>query len=128
MDRLAGRQTDIFLHHKMTLRPQLWPQLAKNTSSQNNAKKITFRSVRGPDRCQIGKRPLCFQQVTLSKIIRLTNNWPEMTQQVLHWRKITQKIELANKNPSQNHPQNSTFRSVKGPDDCYIRNQPLYFY
>ena len=28
----------------------------------------------------------------------------------------------------QNHPQHSTFHSVRGSDSCYISNQPLYFH
>ena len=39
----------------------------------------------------------------------------------------TKGPELA-KNYVQHHPQNVTLRSGRGPDRCYIGNQPLYFH
>ena len=36
--------------------------------------------------------------------------------------------ELEKKTPSRNHLQNSTFSSVRGSDNCYIGNQPLFFH
>ena len=35
--------------------------------------------------------------------------------------------KLAKNTPSQNHSENSTFRSAKGSDSCYIGYQPLYY-
>ena len=35
--------------------------------------------------------------------------------------------ELSKTMPSKTHPQNSTFRSVRGSASCYIGYQPLYY-
>ena len=36
MNRLKDRQIDGLLHHKVALRSQTWPELAKNTHSQSH--------------------------------------------------------------------------------------------
>ena len=50
--------------------------IAQKTPSQNHPQNIRFRSVRGPDRCYIGKQPLYFQKVILSKITRAREEYP----------------------------------------------------
>ena len=47
-----------FLHHKVATRPQIRPELAKKTPSQNHIQNRTFRSLRGSDSCYIGNQPL----------------------------------------------------------------------
>ena len=49
-----------FLHHKVAQRPQICPESAKNTPSQNDPQNYTFRSARRSNSCYIGFQPLCF--------------------------------------------------------------------
>ena len=53
-----------FLHHKMPLRPQIWPQIAKNLPSQNHPQNSTFCSVSGQT------------AVTLVSNRSIFNKWP----------------------------------------------------
>ena len=54
----------------MAQRPQIWPELAKNTPSLNDPQNSTFHSARGSDSCYIGYQQLYFYWITLSKVIR----------------------------------------------------------
>ena len=49
-----------FLHHKVAPRPRKWPELVKNTPSQNPPQNSTFGSVKASDRCQMDNQPLYF--------------------------------------------------------------------
>ena len=49
-----------FLHHKVPLRTQKRPELAKTTSSRNHFQNSEFGSVRGSDSCYIGNQPVYF--------------------------------------------------------------------
>ena len=64
-----------FLHHKVAPQPQIRPELAKTMLNQNHSQNITFRSVRGFDRCYFCKQPLYFQEVILSKITRVQEEY-----------------------------------------------------
>ena len=44
------------------------------------------------------------------------------------WPELAHKSGLNWPKRAQNHPQNITFRSGRGPDRCHIGNQPLYFH
>ena len=59
-----------FLHHKVAPRPQIWPELAKNTPSQNHPQNCTFRSARCSDGCYIGYQQLKWPWVKLSALRR----------------------------------------------------------
>ena len=62
-----------------------WPK-----NFQNHSQNVTFRSVRGPDKCYIGSQPLCFHWMNLSKFLGLNRGflhhkvapqpqkWPEL--------------------------------------------------
>ena len=104
-------------NHKYVLN---WPK----TASQYHLQNSIFRCVRGPT------------AVTLVINHLISIKWPwvkllELKRRVLHhtvapWPQ--NQLELAKKTLSQNHPQNSTFRSVRGSDSWWIGNQLLHFH
>ena len=93
--------------------------MAKNV--QNQPQNATFLSVRGPNRCYIDNRPLCFHKMAPSKIIRAQEG-------ILTLQSVPLTTKLAWMENAQNHPKNITFRSGMGSDSCHISNQPLYFH
>ena len=59
----------------------------------------------------------------LSELIRALEGYPSHKVAPNH----KYSLNWGEKKLSQNHPQNSTVRSVSGYDSCYIGNQLLYF-
>ena len=75
-----------------------------------------FCSVRGPVSCYIGKQPLYFQQMTLRKVIKASEEI--LTSQSGY---LTTKIaRISQKSPKSS--QNMMFCSVRGLDRYYIGN------
>ena len=108
----------------MAPRSQKRPELANITPNQNHSQNSSFGSIRRSDSHQIGNQPLYFHKMTLRKGIRAQEG-------VLHHNvapRLQIRPELAKNTPSQYHPQNSTFCSVRGFDRCYIGYQQLYFH
>ena len=98
------------------------PELAKKHQAKITPENSTFRSARQSDSCYIGKQPLYFRQMTLSKVDRAhkrvhssQNDSPTTN---MSW--IDRKKHI------HNHPQNSTFRSVTRSHSCHTGNEPLY--
>ena len=65
-----------FLLRKVAPRPQIWPELAKKTLSQNHSQNSILRSVRGSHSCHIGNQPFYFHWMTLTKVTRAEEEIP----------------------------------------------------
>ena len=122
------------MYHKVAPRPQIQPELAKKTPSQNHSQNSTFRSVRGSNSCYIGNQPLCFHYITLGKVITAQDAVPvkilELKRGFIHHKVVPRpqkRPRLVKNMRSQNHLQNSMFGSVRGSGSC-IGYQPHYYH
>ena len=65
-----------FLHHKVTPRPQIRPELAQKMPIKYHLQNSTFGYVRRSDRCHIGNQQLYFCEMTLRKVTRAQEGVP----------------------------------------------------